>query len=99
MRVLVLPVTYEALRSMGHVRTISPELSRLLDQLAICRPLACRALVHKLHDIMRVCLRTRPGVLSEQTTRVWLFNEVDTSVRKLMESKHTTQNANGLALG
>eukprot|EP00974_Lingulodinium_polyedra_P091661 8883932-Lingulodinium_polyedra.AAC.1 len=60
---------------MGHVRTIRPELSGMLDQLAINRPLACHALVHKLNDMMRACLHTRPGVLNEQTTRVWLFDE------------------------
>eukprot|EP00974_Lingulodinium_polyedra_P082553 7993839-Lingulodinium_polyedra.AAC.1 len=74
-----MPVTNKALQSMGHVWTICPELSRLLNQLAICRPLACHALVHKLHDVVRVSLHTRPSVLNKQTTRVWLFNEVDTS--------------------
>eukprot|EP00974_Lingulodinium_polyedra_P070833 6857328-Lingulodinium_polyedra.AAC.1 len=39
-RVLALPVTYKALQCMDHVRTVSPALRRLLDQHAICSPLA-----------------------------------------------------------
>eukprot|EP00974_Lingulodinium_polyedra_P034605 3326198-Lingulodinium_polyedra.AAC.1 len=53
MRALVLPVTDKALQSMGHARTICPELSRFLNQLAICRPPACHALAHKLHNVVR----------------------------------------------
>eukprot|EP00974_Lingulodinium_polyedra_P073487 7114035-Lingulodinium_polyedra.AAC.1 len=60
---LVLPVTDKAMQGMGHVPTVSPELSRLLDQLAVCRPPACHALVYKLHNVAWACLHTRPGVL------------------------------------
>eukprot|EP00974_Lingulodinium_polyedra_P088635 8594945-Lingulodinium_polyedra.AAC.1 len=66
---LVLPVTDKAMQNMGRVRTVSPELSRLLDPLAVCRPLACHALVHKLHNVVWACLYTRPRVLGKQTAR------------------------------
>eukprot|EP00974_Lingulodinium_polyedra_P050394 4845397-Lingulodinium_polyedra.AAC.1 len=65
----MLLVTNKALQSIGHVRTVSPKLSRFLDQPTICSPLACHALMDELRNGVRARLHTWPRVLSEQTAR------------------------------
>ena len=97
MRVLMITIANKPTQCLGNVRTISPELCWLLDELSINGSLARHTLMYKLYNVMWASLHPGPRVLREQTTWVWLLNHVNSAIHELIEGQLATQDTNGHA--